>query len=139
MKASNRHITIGNGDQIPTLEQGTVTLRSECGTTIDVPDVYYAPGFTKHILSWRTLLENDWTFSGATKQALALSHDGAKVDFKTNFHDSLFYLKAKRVTSNVPTVNAATQQKITMDINVAHSVLGHPDTRIVKMMASHHD
>ena len=51
MKTSDRHITIGNGDQIPTLGQGTVTLRSECGTTIDVPDVYYAPGFAKNILS----------------------------------------------------------------------------------------
>ena len=60
------------------------------------------------------------------------------MDFKTNFQDSLFYLKAKQVTANRPTVNVASQQKITMDINVAHSILGHPDTKIVKMMASHH-
>ncbi len=90
MKTSDRHITIGNGNQIPTLGQGTVTLRSECGTTIDVPDVYNAPGFAKNILSLRTLLDNDWTFSGAMKQALALSCGNDKVDFKTNSQDNLF-------------------------------------------------
>ena len=93
MKTSDCHITIRKGNQIPTLGQRTVTLRSECGTTINVPDVYYAPDFAKNILSLQTLLDNDWTFSGATKQALALSPGNGKVDFKTNSQDNHFYLR----------------------------------------------
>ena len=138
LKTSDRHITIRNGNQIPTLGQGTVTPRSEYGATINVPNVYYTPGFAKNILSLQTLLDNDWTFSGATKQPLVLSCGNNKVDFKTNPQDNLFYLKAKRVGTEKPTVITVSQQNISMDINVAHSILGHLDTRIVEMMALQH-
>jgi hypothetical protein len=67
MRTSNRPITVGNGEQIPTIGQGTVTLKSECGTTMKIEDVYYAPGFAKNILSLRTLMDDEWTLSGATK------------------------------------------------------------------------
>ena len=51
MRKSGRQITIGNRDQIPTQGQGTVTLRSYCGTVMKIQDVYYAPEFAKNILS----------------------------------------------------------------------------------------
>ena len=92
MRTSNHPITVGNGEQIPTIGQGTVTLKSECGTTMKIEDIYYAPGFAKNILSLRTLMDDEWTLSGATKQALLLSRGKETVKFKNSPKDNLFYL-----------------------------------------------
>ena len=62
MKPSNREITIGNGDKVATQGQGTVMLTDKLGQTIKLTDVYYAPTFTKHIVSMRKLIDDNWTF-----------------------------------------------------------------------------
>ena len=136
MRKSGRQITIGNGDQIPTLGQGTVTLCSNCGTVMKIRDVYYAPEFAKNILSLRTLMDDDWILSGATKQALSLSRGNQTVPFKNNSRDNLYYLSVTRIKTTQDTVNSVTHKKtIRLDINVAHNILGHPDARMVKVMA----
>ena len=55
MRASDKQITIGNGAKIATLGQGTVTLIDSLGNLVTLTDVYYAPKFTKHIVSLRKL------------------------------------------------------------------------------------
>ena len=100
MRKSGRQITIGNGDQIPTLGQGTVTLRSNCGTVMKIRDVYYAPEFAKNILSLRTLKDDDWILSGATKQALSLSCGNQTVPFKNNNRDNACFVAPESVQSS---------------------------------------
>ena len=62
MKPSDRKITIGNGDKVATQGQGNVILTDKLGQTIKLTDVYYAPTFTKHIVSMRKLIDDDWAF-----------------------------------------------------------------------------
>ena len=101
-----------------------------------IRDVYYAPEFAKNILSLRTLMDDNWILSGATKQALSLSCGNQTVHFKNNIRDNLYYLSASRIRTTQDTVNSVTHEKtITLDINVAHNILGHPDARMVKVMA----
>ena len=58
MKPSDREITIGNGDKVATQGQDTVMLTNKLGQTIQLTDVYYAPTFTKHIVSMRKLIDD---------------------------------------------------------------------------------
>jgi hypothetical protein len=46
MRASDKMITIGNGAQVATLQQGTVYLVDNRGNQVTLHDVYYAPKFT---------------------------------------------------------------------------------------------
>jgi hypothetical protein len=66
LKPSDRKITIGNGDKIETLGQGPV-LTDEHGQMVKLTDVYYAPSFTKHIVSMRKRIDDDWSFCIADK------------------------------------------------------------------------
>ncbi|KAI2497189.1 gag-polypeptide of LTR copia-type [Fragilaria crotonensis] len=79
---SNREITIGNGDKVATLGQGTVSLTDSHGQTIKLTDVYYAPAFTKHIVSMRKLIDDDWSFSVADKTAFIFTDPVTKGSVK---------------------------------------------------------
>ena len=60
LKPSTRLITIGNADKVATESQGTVTLTNEVsGQKIKLTDVYYAPSFTKHIVSMAKVIQDD--------------------------------------------------------------------------------
>jgi hypothetical protein len=71
MRASDKNITIGNGAHIATLGQNTVTLIDTLGSLVTLTDVYYAPKFTKHIVSLRRLIDDDWKLDTAEKTSLS--------------------------------------------------------------------
>jgi hypothetical protein len=73
MRASDKMITIGNGAQVATLGQGTVHLIDNLGKQVTLHDVYYAPKFTKHIVSLRKLIDDDWTLNVAAQNGICLS------------------------------------------------------------------
>ncbi|KAI2492015.1 PIF1-like helicase [Fragilaria crotonensis] len=139
---SNREITIGNGDKVATLGQGTVSLTDSHGQTIKLTDVYYAPAFTKHIVSMRKLIDDDWSFSVADKTAFIFTDPVTKgsVKFGRNERDMLYYLIGTRTVKadNNLLVNSLTTAPVILDINIAHGLLGHPDTRTVTAMATKH-
>ena len=141
LKPSNRLITIGNGDKVATESQGTVTLTNENGQKIKLTDVYYAPSFTKHIVSMAKLIQDDWSFCVADKTELVFSDPSIKntVKFIQSMRDKLFYLSATRLSEDTPNINSLTTAPVTLDINIAHGLLGHPDTRTVTAMAKKED
>ena len=58
--------------------------------------------------------------------------------------DQLYYLEATRVNSDFGNevdqlaYSMTDGDNVTLDINIAHGLLGHPDTRTVRSMASKH-
>jgi hypothetical protein len=139
MRASDKKITIGNGDQIATLGQGTVTLVDALGSLVTLTDVYYAPKFTKHIVSLRKLIDDDWKLDTADKNEFVLTdpNKATTVHFGRNNNDQLYYLSGKRTSGQEDeAVHSLTTKPVSLDINIAHGLLGHPDTRTVKAMAA---
>jgi hypothetical protein len=128
---------------IETFGQGTVTLLDNDGKLVYFTDVYYAPEFTKHIVSFRQLIEKNWSLTSVSRDEFVWDAPMSTepVRFKMNASDKLCYFEGTRTT--VPeehlTVNSLTASPVTLDINVAHGLLGHPDTRTVKAMAAQHD
>ena len=140
MRPSNRKIEIGNGDMIETLGQGTVTLMDSTGKLVTFKDVYYAPAFTKHIVSFRQLIAAEWNLRKVTPDEFVWDAPMScePVRFKTNVKDRLCYFEGTR-THGPPdgvSINSMTVAPVTLDINVAHGLLGHPDNRTVKAMAA---
>ena len=72
IRASTRQITIANGGKIDTLSQGTINLQGNNGTSVTMSDVYYAPKFTKNIVSLRKMLDDDWKLTTADKSKFIL-------------------------------------------------------------------
>ena len=142
LKPSDRKITIGNGDKIATLGQGTVMLKDKLGQTVKLTDVYYAPSFTKHIVSMRKLIDDDWSFCVADKTEFVFTDPAtkSKVKFGRNDTDMLYYFSGTRAVADdsVQHVNSLTTAPVTLDINIAHGLLGHPDTKSVTAMAAKH-
>jgi hypothetical protein len=127
---------------IETLGQGTVTLMDGSGKLVSFTDVYYAPEFTKHIVSFRQLIEKNWTLSNVTRDEFVWDAPMSTepVHFKMNDKDRLCYFEGTRTAGPPDTVsiNSLTTSPVTLDINVAHGLLGHPDNRTVKSMAAKH-
>jgi hypothetical protein len=139
MRASDKMITIGNGAQVATLGQGTVSLKDAIGNLVTLTDVYYAPKFTKHIVSLRKLIDDDWKLDNADKAEFVLTDPNTTttVRFERNNNDQLYYLSGIRASGHdVEEVHSLTTKPVTLDINIAHGLLGHPDTRTVKAMAA---
>ena len=140
MRPSNRKIEIGNGDMIETLGQGTVTLMDNDGKLVSFTDVYYAPAFTKHIVSFCQLIETNWSLSKVTRDEFVWDApmSTTPVRFKVNDKDRLCYFEGTRTsgTHDGVSINSLTTSPVTLDINVAHGLLGHPDTRTVNAMAA---
>ena len=139
MRSSDKRITIGNGAQVATLGQGTVHLIDNRGNRVTLHDVYYAPKFTKHIVSLRKMIDDDWTLNVADKTEFVLA-DPVTVStmrFERHDNDQLYYLTGTRASAenDVEAVHSLTTKPVTIDINIAHGLLGHPDTRTVKAMA----
>ena len=101
MQPSDRKITIGNGAQIATLGQGTVILEDLNGTKLTLCDVYYAPAFAKHIISFRSLLEQKWKIQSATVTEFLISQNHSTIAFTHEPGDNLYYLHAKRVSNSM--------------------------------------
>ena len=140
MRASDKMITIGNGAQVATLGQGTVHLLDTRGNPVTLHDVYYAPKFTKHIVSLRKLIDDDWTLNVADKTEFVLADPATESAMRFDRHDNdqLYYLTGTRVSApnDIEAVHSLTTKPVTLDINIAHGLLGHPDTRTVKAMAA---
>ena len=94
MKPSDREITIGNGDKVATQGQGTVMLTDKLGQTIKLTDVYYAPTFTKHIVSMRKLIDDNWAFHVVDKTGFVFMDPATNgtVKFGRKDKDMLYYL-----------------------------------------------
>ena len=73
----------------------------------------------------------------ADKTEFVFSDRGIKntVKFTQNLRDKLFYLRAIRTAEDTPNINSLTTAPVSLDINIAHGLLGHPDTRTVMAMA----
>ena len=140
MRPSNRKIEIGNGDMIETLGQGTVTLVDSDGKTVSFTDVYYAPEFTKHIVSFRQLIDANWSLNTVTRDEFVWDAPmtSEPVHFKISEKDRLCYFEGTRRAGphDGVSVNSLTTSPVTLDINIAHGLLGHPDTRTVRAMAA---
>ncbi len=58
-----RNITVGNGEQVSTLSQGDIFIKDNASDTapgyVSLHDVFYAPTFTKNIISLRQLFDDD--------------------------------------------------------------------------------
>ena len=91
MRPSNRKIEIGNGDMIETFGQGTVTLLDSNGKLVYFTDVYYAPEFTKHIISFRQLIEKNWSLTSVSSDEFVWDAPMSTepVRFKMNASDKL--------------------------------------------------
>ncbi|KAI2489964.1 PIF1-like helicase [Fragilaria crotonensis] len=89
----------------------------------------------------RKLIDDDWSFSVADKTAFIFTDPVTKgsVKFSRNERDMLYYLIGTRTVKadNNLLVNSLTAPVI-LDINIAHGLLGHPDTRTVTAMATKH-
>ena len=128
MQPSDHKIRIGNGAQIKILGQGTVILEYLNGTKMTLCDVNYAPAFAKHIISFRSLLEQKWKIQSATVTEFLILQQQSTIAFTHEPGNNLYYLHAKRVSNSSLTVaNLMLKSPMTLDINVAHSILGHPD------------
>ena len=136
IRTSTQKITIANGGKIDTMSQGTITLQGSTGTKMTMSDVYYAPKFTQNIVSLRKLIDDDWKLTTADKSKFVLKVPDSEdsVCFTRDNNDQLYYLHANRVANE--SVNSLTSgAAVTLDINVAHGILGHPDMRCVRAMA----
>jgi hypothetical protein len=140
MRPSTRKIIVGNGTQVDTIGQGTVTIIDKNAKKVRFTDVYYAPDFTKNIVSFRKLLDNEWTISVADKSAFIFNDAKSQqqVKFGRSSQDTLFYIKGIRTAEDHKDdhIHAAIVNNSVLDINIAHGLLGHPNIRTVKLMAS---
>jgi hypothetical protein len=107
---------------------------------VKLMDAYYAPSFTKHIVSMRKLINNDWSFCITDKTEFAFAAPVTKgtVKFGRNDRNMLYYFSGTRLvdTDTVQLVNSLTTAPVTLDINIVHGLLEHPDTRSVTAMAT---
>ena len=92
MKPLDREITIGNGDKVATQGQGTFMLTDKLRQTIKLTDVYYAPTFTKHIVSMRKLIDGNWAFHVADKTAFVFMDPATKGTVKFGQRDKDMFL-----------------------------------------------
>jgi hypothetical protein len=60
------------------------------------------------------------------------------VRFGRNNNDQLYYLSGKRTSGQEDEVvhSLTTKKPVSLDVNIAHGLLGHPDTGTVKAMAA---
>ena len=90
----------------------------------------------------RKLIDDDWSFRIADKTEFVFTGPVTKgtVKFGRNDRDMLYYFSGTRLvdTDTVQLVNSLTTAPVTLDINIAHGLLGHPDTRSVTAMATKH-
>lgn len=90
----------------------------------------------------RKLIDDDWSFCVADKTAFIFTDPVTKgtVKFGQNDGDMLYYMIGTRTAeaANNLLVNNLTTAPVILDINIAHGVLGHPDTRTVTAMATKH-
>ena len=103
-------------------------------------NIYYAPKFTKHIVSLRKLIDDDWTITVADKTEFVLADPTTESAMRFDRHDNdqLYYLTGTRVSAanDIEAVHSLTTKPVTLDINIAHGLLGHLDTRTVKTMVA---
>jgi hypothetical protein len=81
-------------------------------------------------------------FALQTKRSFVFTDPVTKgtVKFGHNNGDMLYYFSGTRLTDadTVQLVNSLTTAPVTLDINIAHGLLGHPNTRSVTAMAVKH-
>jgi hypothetical protein len=90
-------------------------------------------------VSLRKLIDDDWKLDNADKAEFVLTDPNTTttVRFERNNNDQLYYLSGIRASGHdVEEVHSLTTKPVTLDINIAHGLLGHPDTRTVKAMAA---
>ena len=108
---------------------------------VRLADVCYAPDFVKHILSLRKLIDVGWHAEKADKAEFVVQHSNGRrqLRFERDTEDHLSYLKCARTQSTEtggPTVMIVVSvTATTMGINVAHSILSHPDGRTLRTVA----
>ncbi len=95
-----------------------------------------------HIVSMRKLTDNDWSFCIADKTEFVFTDPVTKgmVKFGCNNCDVLYYFRGTwfEDTDTVQLMNSLTTAPVTLNINIAHWLLGHPDTRSVTALALTH-
>jgi hypothetical protein len=138
-----RNITVGNGEQVSTLSQGDIFIKDNASDTapgyVGLHDVFYTPTFTKNIISLRQLFDDDWKIDSADIQKITMSNGLHFLVFVTCPADNLYYLDGERALMHkeekVLSHELAPIYTYSVDVNTAHSLLGHPDTRTVRNMA----
>ncbi len=109
LKPSNREITIGNGDKVATLGQGTIKLTDNHGQTVKLTDVYYAQKFTKHIVSMWKLIHDDWSFCVADKTEFIFTDpvtNKGTVKFDRNKRDMFTILPVHGLSKTLQTTHS---------------------------------
>ena len=119
-------------------------LTDRLGQTIKLTDVYYAPTFTKHIVSMRKLFDDNWAFHIVDKTEFVFMDPATKGTVKFGRKDKedmlYYYFTGTRNVdhANNPLALSLTTAPVTLDINIAHGLVGHPDTKTATAMAAEH-
>ena len=111
-------------------------LMDKLGQTIKLTDVYYAPTFTKHIVSMRKLIDDNWAFRVADKMKFVFMdpHTKGTVKFGRKDKDMLYcyFTGTQNVDfANDPLALSLTIAPVSLDINIAHGLLRHLDIKTV--------
>ena len=83
----------------------------------------------KHIVSMRRLIDDNWVFHVADKMEFVFMDPATKGMVKFGRKDNGMYN---------PLALSLTTTPFTLEINIAHSLLRHPDTKTVTAMAAEH-
>ena len=91
----------------------------------------------------RKLINDNWAFHVADKTAFVFMDPDTKgtVKFGRKDKDMLYYFTGTQNVdhANNPLTLSLTTAPVTLDINIAHGLLGHSDTKTVTAMAKEHD
>jgi hypothetical protein len=145
-------VRIANGSLNTSSVQGDLECEDlRTGSRFALTKVHVQEVFDKNLISLHKLLHNGCTIEDATTKNIILQHPGLHdaqdiiLCFVRDFHDDLYYMEMRIIPTNDANdteqraeeraLNASASQSTSIDINVAHCLLGHPGENKLCMTA----
>ena len=118
-------IIVGNGMEVKAKKKGTVTIKTEQGTLLQMSNVLYVPNFEKNLLSVAKLTSNGATVSADSEKMTLTKGELTITTKKETGNNGMYYITGERIETQESGLVALNKQPRSVDINVAHKLLGH--------------
>ena len=141
----NKLTTVGNGESVIATKQGWVEIHLGGDKRMRLQEVVFVPSFMKNIISVNKLCKNGAMVLWQETKAVLRALNGQKVMVPKR-RNGMFYLsdrgRSQQPRDEIFETNEIMQKRVkpyTMDINVAHALLGHPSEEITRATMAYYN
>ena len=127
-------MTIGDSSTVTAEARGKAHLQTYEGQIIDLDEVLFIPGFDRNIISLGRFAQKGHHVEMCGEVIKVWSLD-KKMHLKFERKENLYYLKASPRDTSDDTVMSVDGKVTKVDINKAHTVLGHLGTNLLEKTA----